>query len=103
MNVKEIIPKEGVTGWSDSWMLSKKAKHPICAYKWMNYTTTPETQVKVVDVTGYSPANQKTCEVLGPQRCEELHVTDAQVLRHDQVLADAGIAHQPAAVGRCLE
>ena len=41
MNVKEVLPKEGVTGWSDSWMLSKKAKHPICAYKYMNYVTTP--------------------------------------------------------------
>jgi putative spermidine/putrescine transport system substrate-binding protein len=76
MNVKEVIPKEGVTGWSDSWMLAKKAKHPICAYKWMNYTTNPDTQVKVVDVTGYSPANQKTCELLGAQRCKDLHVTD---------------------------
>ena len=41
MNVKEVLPKEGVTGWSDSWMLSKKAKHPICAYKYMNYVTRP--------------------------------------------------------------
>jgi len=76
MNVKEVIPKEGVTGWSDSWMLSKKAKHPICAYKYMNYTTKPDIQVKVVDVTGYSPANKKTCEPLGPQRCKDLHVRD---------------------------
>src|ERR671931_232974 len=37
MNVGEVIPKEGVTGWSDTWMLSSKAKHPVCAYKWMNY------------------------------------------------------------------
>ena len=59
-------------------MLAKKAEHPICAYKWMNYTTNPDTQVKVVDVTGYSPANQKTCELLGQQRCQDLHVTDTK-------------------------
>jgi putative spermidine/putrescine transport system substrate-binding protein len=76
LNVKEVIPKEGVTGWSDSWMLSKKARHPICAYKYMNYVTRPDIQVKVVDVTGYSPANTKSCRNLGPQRCKELHVTD---------------------------
>ncbi len=76
MNVKEVIPKEGVTGWSDSWMISKKAKHPICAYKYMNYVTSPEVQAKVADVTGYSPANQKTCEVVGQQRCDDLHITD---------------------------
>jgi putative spermidine/putrescine transport system substrate-binding protein len=76
MNVKEVIPKEGATGWSDSWMLSKGAKHPICAYQYMNYVTKPDVQVKVADVTGYSPANTKSCEVLGPQRCKDLHVTD---------------------------
>lgn len=77
MNVKEVIPKEGATGWSDSWMVSKKAKHPICAYKYINYVTSPEVQVKVVDVTGYSPANTKSCEVLGPERCKALHVNDS--------------------------
>jgi putative spermidine/putrescine transport system substrate-binding protein len=76
VNVKEVLPKEGVTGWSDSWMLSKTAKHPICAYKYMNYVTSPQTQAKVVDVTGYSPANTKTCGVVGAQRCADLHITD---------------------------
>jgi putative spermidine/putrescine transport system substrate-binding protein len=76
MNVGEVLPKEGVTGWSDSWMLSAKAKHPICAYKWMNYVTSPQTQAKVADVTAYSPANQKTCEVVGAKRCKELHIRD---------------------------
>ena len=76
MNVKEVIPKEGVTGWSDSWMLSTKARHPICAYKYMNYITQPAVQVKVSDVTGYSPPNEKACTLLGPKRCKDLHVTD---------------------------
>ena len=78
MNVKEVLPKEGVTGWSDSWMLSKKAKHPICAYKYMNYITQPDIQAKVADVTGYSPANLKTCEVVGAQRCKDLHIRDTK-------------------------
>jgi putative spermidine/putrescine transport system substrate-binding protein len=76
LNVKEVIPKEGVTGWSDSWMLSNKAKHPICAYQYMNYVTRPDIQVKLTDVTGYSPANTKTCDLLGAERCKNLHVTD---------------------------
>jgi putative spermidine/putrescine transport system substrate-binding protein len=76
MNVAEVLPKEGVTGWSDSWMISNQAKHPVCAYKWMNYVTSPQTQSKVADVTSYSPANQKTCEVVGSKRCKELHIRD---------------------------
>jgi putative spermidine/putrescine transport system substrate-binding protein len=78
LNVKEVLPKEGVTGWSDSWMLAKNAKHPICAYKYMNYTTQPDIQSKVIDVTGYSPANLKTCEVIGAQQCKNLHVRDTK-------------------------
>ena len=78
LNVEEVLPKEGVTGWSDSWMISKKAKNPICAYKYMNYVTTPKVQAQVADVTGYSPANLKTCEVVGPQRCKDLHIRDTK-------------------------
>jgi putative spermidine/putrescine transport system substrate-binding protein len=78
MNVKEVIPKEGVTGWSDSWMLSNKAKHPICAYKYMNYVTEPDVEKQIADVTGYSPPNLKTCEVVGAQRCKDLHIRDTK-------------------------
>ena len=37
-----MLPKEGATGWSDTWMISSKAKHPNCMYKWMNYITSPD-------------------------------------------------------------
>ncbi|MGZ4730073.1 MAG: extracellular solute-binding protein, partial [Acidimicrobiales bacterium] len=37
-----VLPKEGATAWSDTWMISSKAKHPNCMYMWMNYVTTPE-------------------------------------------------------------
>jgi putative spermidine/putrescine transport system substrate-binding protein len=78
LNVEEVLPKEGVTGWSDSWMISKKAKNPICAYQYMNYVTNPKVQAQVADVTGYSPANLKTCEVVGAQRCKDLHIRDTK-------------------------
>ncbi|MEA2218021.1 MAG: putative spermidine/putrescine transport system substrate-binding protein [Solirubrobacteraceae bacterium] len=78
LNVVEVLPKEGVTGWSDSWMISTKARHPICAYKYMNYVTSPKVQAKVADVTAYSPANTKTCAVVGPARCKALHITDSR-------------------------
>ncbi len=37
--VKAIIPKEGATAWSDSWMISTKSENVSCAYKWINYIT----------------------------------------------------------------
>ena len=35
--VKAVLPAEGSTGWSDTWMLSSKAKHPNCMVEWMNW------------------------------------------------------------------
>ena len=35
-----------------------------------------QTQAKVANVTGYSPANTQTCQVVGPARCQSLHITD---------------------------
>jgi putative spermidine/putrescine transport system substrate-binding protein len=32
VKVETVVPKEGVTGWSDTWMISSKSKHPNCMY-----------------------------------------------------------------------
>ena len=48
--VKAIIPKEGSTAWSDNWMIRKNAKHPNCAYMWINWITKPDIQAQVADV-----------------------------------------------------
>jgi putative spermidine/putrescine transport system substrate-binding protein len=59
--VKELIPKEGATGWADTWMLAKKAKHPNCAYLWMKYATTPQVEAKQALLFGETPVNPKAC------------------------------------------
>jgi putative spermidine/putrescine transport system substrate-binding protein len=59
--VKELIPKEGATGWADTWMLAKKAKHPNCAYMWMKYVTTPQVEARQALVFGETPVNPKAC------------------------------------------
>jgi putative spermidine/putrescine transport system substrate-binding protein len=59
--VKELIPREGATGWADTWMLAKKAPHPNCAYKWMQYVTTPRVEAKQALVFGETPVNPKAC------------------------------------------
>ena len=58
-------PKEGATGWSDTWMLSSKAKHPNCMLKWMNWIETPKAQAQVAEWFGEAPAN---LEGLRPDR-----------------------------------
>jgi putative spermidine/putrescine transport system substrate-binding protein len=59
--VKQIIPKEGATGWADTWMLSAHAKDPNCAYKWVNWVSTPKVQAEQAISYGETPVNTKAC------------------------------------------
>jgi putative spermidine/putrescine transport system substrate-binding protein len=59
--VGSVVPKEGVTGWLDTWMPSAKAKHPNCAYMWMNYITSPKVQAQQATNYGETPVNKKAC------------------------------------------
>ncbi|TML67231.1 MAG: ABC transporter substrate-binding protein, partial [Actinobacteria bacterium] len=59
--VAAVDPKEGVTGWLDTWMMSAKAKHPNCAYKWWNYISSPKVQAEQATFYGETPVNKKAC------------------------------------------
>src|SRR5881398_3316355 len=62
--VKDLIPKEGATGWADTWMMSAHAKHPNCMYKWMAWVSTPKVQAQQAIYFGETPANSKACAVM---------------------------------------
>jgi putative spermidine/putrescine transport system substrate-binding protein len=59
--VKEIIPKEGATGWLDTWMVSAKTKNLDCAYKWLAWISTPKVQAQQAIYFGETPVNTKAC------------------------------------------
>ena len=61
-SVAAVSPKEGVTGWLDTWMLSSKAKHPNCAYLWWNYVSTPKVQAMQATFYGETPVNKNACK-----------------------------------------
>ena len=54
---------EGATGWSDTWMISSKAKNPNCMYMWMNHIISPEANAAVAEWFGEAPSNAKSCEI----------------------------------------
>ena len=60
--VNTVLPKEGATGWSDTWMISSKAKHPNCMYQWMNWITSPTVNAQVAEYFGEAPAQTLACE-----------------------------------------
>src|SRR5664279_5196036 len=59
--VADTIPSEGATGWGDTWMLATNAPHPNCAYKWMQWVTTPKVQAQQAISFGETPANKLAC------------------------------------------
>ncbi|MET3066977.1 putative ABC transporter substrate-binding protein YdcS [Atlantibacter hermannii] len=71
--IATVFPKEGVTGWADTTMLHAQAKHPVCAYKWMNWSLTPKVQGDVAAWFGSLPAVVEGCKastLLGEKGCE---------------------------------
>jgi putative spermidine/putrescine transport system substrate-binding protein len=75
--VEAILPTEGATGWSDTWMISSKTEHPNCAYAWMNHIISPEANDAVAEWFGEAPANAKACDVATEGFCDQYHAGDA--------------------------
>jgi putative spermidine/putrescine transport system substrate-binding protein len=74
--VKDLIPKEGATGWADTWMISSKAKHPNCAVEWIKWVSTPKVQAQQAISFGETPANTKACAImdkLSKGACAQYH------------------------------
>jgi putative spermidine/putrescine transport system substrate-binding protein len=75
--VQAILPSEGATGWSDTWMVSAKAKHPNCAYMWMNHIISPEANAAVAEWFGEAPANKLACDKTADKTfCATFHASD---------------------------
>ena len=71
--VASVFPSEGATGWADTTMLHAQAKHPNCAYKWLDWSITPKVQGDVAAWFGSNPAVPAACEnnaLLGPEGCK---------------------------------
>jgi putative spermidine/putrescine transport system substrate-binding protein len=75
--VEVVLPVEGSTGWSDTWMLAADAQHPNCGYLFMNHIISPEVNVVATEYFGEAPSNAKACD-LNPQHCETYHATDEE-------------------------
>ena len=75
--VKAELPKEGGTGWSDTWMIASKAKNPNCMYKWMDYIVSPQANAEVAEWFGEAPSNPKACDLTAvKEHCAIFHAND---------------------------
>ena len=60
--VASTIPKEGATGWADTTMMHVDAKHPNCAYMWMEHSIDPKVQGDLAAWFGSVPAVLAACK-----------------------------------------
>lgn len=72
--VASVIPKEGVTGWADTTMMHANAKHPNCAYKWLEWSLNPKVQGDLAAWFGSVPVVAAACTgnaLLGENGCRD--------------------------------
>jgi putative spermidine/putrescine transport system substrate-binding protein len=82
--VEAILPEEGSTGWSDTWMISSKAKNPNCMYLWMNYIISPKANAMATEYFGEAPVNAEACNLTADKgHCTTFHAQDEEYF--DQV------------------
>jgi putative spermidine/putrescine transport system substrate-binding protein len=75
--VDVIKPPEGATGWSDTWMINSKTKNLACAYAYIDYLTSPETNAKIAEWFGEAPGNSKSCALTADKNhCTIFHADD---------------------------
>jgi putative spermidine/putrescine transport system substrate-binding protein len=82
--IGSTIPKEGATGWADTWMLAAKAPHPNCAYLWMRYISTPKVQAMQATNYGETPDNKLACtymDQIAAGSCATYHANDPAYLK----------------------
>jgi putative spermidine/putrescine transport system substrate-binding protein len=71
--IATVVPDEGATGWADTTMLATDAKHPNCAYRWMEWSLNAKVQGDLASWFGSVPAVPAACEgnaLLGPEGCK---------------------------------
>jgi putative spermidine/putrescine transport system substrate-binding protein len=77
--VEAILPEEGSTGWSDTWMMHSEAAHPNCMLMWMNHMMSAEANAMATVWFGEAATSQAACdfaETLSEGHCETQHATD---------------------------
>ncbi|MEO6714106.1 MAG: extracellular solute-binding protein, partial [Mycobacteriales bacterium] len=80
--VEVVLPKEGATGWSDTWMIGAKAKNKTCAYKWANHIASPAANAQATEYYGEAPANKKSCDLtVDKDHCKTYHAEDEEYFK----------------------
>jgi putative spermidine/putrescine transport system substrate-binding protein len=76
VKVEAVLPKEGSTGWSDTWMISSTTEVPNCAYRWLDHIASPEINAAATAYFGEAPSSMAACDFRDD--CDAYHAGDAE-------------------------
>ncbi|WP_353827058.1 extracellular solute-binding protein [Agromyces sp. SYSU T0242] len=71
-----VLPEEGATGWSDTWMVASDAANVNCAYMWLDYIASPEANATATSYFGEAPSSEAACDYR--EDCEAYHAGDEE-------------------------
>ncbi|MFT6534023.1 MAG: putative spermidine/putrescine transport system substrate-binding protein [Alpinimonas sp.] len=57
-----VLPEEGATGWSDTWMVASQATNVNCAYAWLDWIASPEANGAATGFFGEAPSSPQACD-----------------------------------------
>ncbi|WP_062517524.1 extracellular solute-binding protein [Demequina gelatinilytica] len=75
-NTDVVLPEEGATGWSDTWMIASESEAPNCAYAWLDYIASPEVNAQATAYFGEAPSSEAACDFRDD--CEAYHAGDEE-------------------------
>ncbi len=94
--VEAVLPKEGATGWSDTWMVGAKSTTKTCAYKLIDHLVSPKTNAAIAEYFGEAPGNSKACaETADPKHCDIYHAEDEDYFSQ--------VAYWNTPISQCLD
>jgi len=94
--VAVVLPKEGSTGWSDTWMVGAKSKNKTCGYRLIDHIVSPKANAQVAEYFGEAPANRKSCAMTtDPKHCDTFHAADEEYF--------AKVAYWTTPIPQCLD
>ena len=94
--VAVVLPKEGSTGWSDSWMVGAKSKNKTCGYLLIDHIVSPKANAQVAEYFGEAPANRKSCALTADAKhCDTYHAADETYF--------AKVAYWTTPIPQCLD
>jgi putative spermidine/putrescine transport system substrate-binding protein len=77
--VEGVLPEEGSTGWSDTWMMHAEAEHPNCMLMWMDHMMSAEGNGQATVYFGEASTSAEACayaETISAGHCDVTHATD---------------------------